>query len=91
MPAHHGLRVETVVRTCPGTDPRPLRFEARRIALLCVRPRSVAELSVALRLPLGVTRVLVADLVTDGFVVCDEPGDITVELLERILDRVRAL
>src|ERR1700679_1790421 len=38
-----------------------------RIVQLCVNSPSVAEISARLDLPLGVTRVLVGDLVTSGY------------------------
>src|SRR6201998_1112876 len=38
-----------------------------RIVQLCVKSPSVAEISARLDLPLGVTRVLVGDLVTSGY------------------------
>ena len=53
---------------------------------------SIADLAVALRLPLGVVRVIVADLVTDGYLrIEDQLGELPIALIERIRDRVRAL
>jgi hypothetical protein len=51
----------------------------------------VAEIAVALRIPLGVARVLVADLTTEGYVTYSQPTELPIELIERIRDRVRAL
>ena len=53
-------------RPSPARPPDALRFEARRIVEICWQPTSVAELSAALRVPLGVVRVLVSDLVGGG-------------------------
>jgi hypothetical protein len=90
-PLHDGLRVETLVHAPPGALHAPLKFERRHIVEVCQQPRSVAEIAVALAMPLGVVRVLVADLVTDGYVFIQESDMITVDMLERIRDRVRAL
>ena len=71
--------------------------EAFDIAELCNRPCSVAELAARLDLPLGVVRVLVADLAADdalrigATVRCDAPTIVRVALLERLLAGVRAL
>ena len=73
-------------------DAAPLRFESRRIVELCQAPMSIADLSVALRVPLGVVRVIVADLVTEGYLRIEEQlGELPIALIERIRDRVRAL
>jgi hypothetical protein len=90
-PAQDGLRVETLLSARPAALLAPLRFEARRIVELCQRPMSVADVAVALRVPLGVVRVLVADLLGDGVVHCEEQGELSIAMIERIRDRVRAL
>jgi len=68
-----------------------LRFELRRIVELCQRPLSVAEVAVGLKVPLGVARVLIADLLTSGLIALEESAEISIALIERIRDRVRAL
>ncbi|MCW2639460.1 MAG: hypothetical protein JWP76_1766 [Dactylosporangium sp.] len=90
-PLHDGLRVETLVSARPAALSAPLRFEMRRIVELCQAPLSVAEIAVRLGVPLGVARVLVGDLATEGFVTCAEPAELPIEMIERIRDRVRAL
>lgn len=71
--------------------------EAFDIAELCNRPCSVAELASRLDLPLGVVRVLVADLAADDALRIgatargDAPTIVRVALLERLLAGVRAL
>ena len=91
-PVHDGLRIETQLHATPGALAAPSRFESRRILELCQAPRSVADLSAALRAPLAVVRILVADLVDEGRLQIDEPlTDFTPGLIERIRDRVRAL
>jgi hypothetical protein len=91
-PVRDGLRVETLVRALPAALSAPLRFEARRIVELCQRPMSLADVAVGLGTPLGVTRVLVADLLADGYLHQEEqPDELPIELIERIRDLVRAL
>jgi hypothetical protein len=85
------LRVESLIRSEPGAAPRDLRFESRLIVDLSTRPTSVAELAVAMRVPIGVIRVLVGDLVESGAVSVVQVEEISLGLLERIRDRVRAL
>ena len=92
QPMHDGLRLETQLRAVPAALSAPLRFEARRIVELCQAPMSVADLSAALGVPLGVVRVIVADLIAEGHVqVPNRPDDLSTTLIERIRDRVRAL
>ncbi len=89
--AEQAIRVESLIRTVDAADTRGLRFEARRIIEICRRPTSLAELAVALRMPIGVIRVLVGDLVSNGTVTVVQVEEISLALLERIRDRVRAL
>jgi hypothetical protein len=69
--------------------------ESLRIVALCAEPMSLAELAARLTLPVGVVRVLVADLSASGVVSVGEavpPEAATdVRLLERLLDGIRAL
>ena len=61
------------------------------------RLQSLAEISARMRLPLGVARVLVADMAADGLVAVYEPTSIDgndavgTELLERVLSGLRKL
>jgi hypothetical protein len=89
-PAQPGLRVETLIQAA-NVATRALRFEARQIVELCRRPSSVAEVAAALRVPLGVARVLVSDLIADGSVTLVQREEVSIQLMERVLDRVRAL
>ena len=72
--------------------------EHRRICELCQEIKSVAEISALLTIPLGVARILVADLAEAGLVAIHQPGgdenadgqpDVT--LLERVLSGLRKL
>ncbi len=72
--------------------------EHQRICHLCREIKSVAEISALLTIPLGVARILVADLAEAGLVAIHQPGgdetaggqpDVT--LLERVLSGLRKL
>ncbi|MBL7259332.1 DUF742 domain-containing protein [Paractinoplanes lichenicola] len=91
-PGTDGLRVETLLHATPAALAAPLRFEARRIVALCRTPQAVADVAAALRQPLGVVRVLAADLVAAGHLrIEDQLGELPLALIERIRDRVSAL
>jgi Protein of unknown function (DUF742) len=66
------------------------------VTQLCHQPRSVAEIAAHLSVPLGVARVLVADLVHAGHVVVEATltegagDDERRELIERVLSGLRA-
>ena len=92
QPLRDGLRIETLLHAAPAALSAPLRFESRRIVELCQAPMAMADLAVALRVPLGVVRVIVADLVTEGYLQLeDQLGELPISVIERIRDRVRAL
>ncbi|MFI0792766.1 DUF742 domain-containing protein [Micromonospora rubida] len=73
--------------------------EHQYIAALCDgRVQSLAEIAARLQLPLGVARVLIADMATDGLVAVHEPtilddsdDAVGTELLERVLSGLRRL
>ncbi|GAA2675039.1 MULTISPECIES: DUF742 domain-containing protein [Actinoplanes] len=91
-PMRDGLRIETQLHASRAALSAPLRFESRRIVELCQTPKSIADLASALTVPLGVVRVIVGDLVTEGYVLVeDAPAELSFALIERIRDRVRAL
>jgi hypothetical protein len=92
-PRLDGLRVETLVQAVPGALAAPLEFEQRYIVELCRDPVSVAEIAAAVNVPLGVARVLIADLLAGDLVRCldEEDGELSIRLLERILAGIRAM
>ena len=91
-PLRDGLRIETMLYAAPAALSAPPRFEPRRIVELCQAPMAIADLAVGLPAPLGVVRVIVGDLITQGHLQIDErPGELTRALIERIRDRVQAL
>ncbi|WP_371502670.1 DUF742 domain-containing protein [Kitasatospora sp. NBC_00374] len=85
-PVQEDLRIETLVSALPSALAAPIGFERHRIVELCQYPHSVAELAALLPVPLGVARVLVADLAAERYVRVhpQAAGDVTVALLERI-------
>jgi uncharacterized protein DUF742 len=70
-----------------------LRFEQARIVELCRQPTSIAEVAAALRVPLGVARVLVSDLHADRMLTIHQPaaehGRPRTDILERLLSGLR--
>jgi len=61
-PSGPAIPLEALVRTTGRGETAPAVYEAARILALCRHPQSIAELSAHLGVPVGVTRVLVADL-----------------------------
>ncbi|KUJ64598.1 hypothetical protein ACZ90_58755 [Streptomyces albus subsp. albus] len=93
------LAIEALVHTTAETSQLQGQLpEHQRICLLCREIKSVAEISALLAIPLGVARILVADLAEAGLVAIHQPGgdetaggqpDVT--LLERVLSGLRKL
>ncbi|WP_370323992.1 DUF742 domain-containing protein [Euzebya sp.] len=97
-PVDADLALESLVEmTWEGYDALDsLTFEKRDIIRLTQETVSVAELAAHLRVPLGVARVLVADLADAGYVVVHPPpegaeGGQDPNLLEKVLDGLRSL
>ncbi|GGU79691.1 hypothetical protein GCM10010178_83160 [Lentzea flava] len=89
--ARHDLRLETLLSTDEEHLYRANNDQAAMMRL-CLQPRSVAEISALMKIPLGVTRVLLSDLITLGLVAVHEPGDKpNLALLERVLAGLRRL
>jgi hypothetical protein len=69
--------------------------ECQAILELCRDWRSVAEVSAVLQMPLGVARILIADMAVEGLVRIHQPnhaqGGPDVRLLERVLSGLRKL
>ena len=91
-PRARRLRVEAQVVTLPGVSGTGLDAEHRRIVVSCRNPLSVAEIAAAVALPLGVVRVLLADLEAAGFITVRESGRTTSRAtVERLLEGLHAL
>lgn len=89
------LPVETLVTvTAAGRRVDDLQFEYAQTIRLAAEPVSVVEISALLRVPLGVARVLVSDLVGAGHLEVHLPptadGGPTPAVLERLLEGLRA-
>lgn len=91
------LPLEALV-TATVYEPRDLSVlapECQAILQFCVDWRSVAEISAVLRIPLGVARILVADMSADGLVRIhqrdDSEGRPDLNLLERVLSGLRKI
>ena len=89
--ARHDLRLETLLSTEEERLYRATNDQAAMMRL-CLQPRSVAEISALMKIPLGVTRVLLSDLITLNLVAVHEPAaQPNVALLERVLSGLRKL
>jgi hypothetical protein len=91
--------VETTARgRSAGTANGGQGREHQHIAALCDgRLQSLAEIAARMHLPLGVARVLIADMAADGLLAVYEPTSfedndaVGTELLERVLSGLRRL
>ena len=94
------IDVETQVTLRPH-DPRVGRVplaslgpEMQAMVALCGQPMSVAEISARLRLHLGVTKILVADLRAAGYLdvhVADTLSPISADTILRVMHGLRAI
>ena len=93
QPVRDGLRTHTLITAPVSAVHAPLRFELRQIVEICQFPQSVAEIANRLGVPLGVARVLIADLISSGYAFSHDQNEdeLSVETIERIMRRVRAL
>lgn len=95
-PRYH-LEIEAMVAAAhyEAQDLSVLSPECQAILGFCRDWRSVAEISAVLRMPLGVARILVADMAVEGLVrihqLDHEQGRPDVNLLERVLSGLRKL
>lgn len=91
------LEIEAMVAAAhyEARDLSVLSPECQAILGFCRDWRSVAEISAVLRLPLGVVRVLIADMAEDGLVRIHQldhsQGRPDLNLLERVLSGLRKL
>ncbi|MEU1994071.1 DUF742 domain-containing protein [Nocardia gamkensis] len=93
----HELDMITLVITMStGLGLTRLEPEYREILQLCGVPKSVAEISAEIRRPLAVTKILIGDLIDDGYVAYRSPRPMNadsadINLLRTVLDGIRAL
>jgi hypothetical protein len=73
-----------------------LQMESRAIVEMCALPKSLAEIGAALKVPVGVARVLVGDLANSGYLevhlprTADGDGGPGQAILGRLLDGLRS-
>jgi hypothetical protein len=89
-PVDERLEIEAlVVATRVGRGERTrLQFEPRDIVSLCREPHAIVEVAALLGLQLGVTRVLVGDLVATGHLSVSRPvshAGRKAEIIERVI------
>jgi Protein of unknown function (DUF742) len=90
------LPLEALITTGPGDIGAAQNHpDHREIAILCQDVRSVAEVAALLGVPLGVARVLIADMAGMGLVTVHNSappnGAPDLALLERVLSGLRRL
>ncbi len=93
------IAIEALIETTPrGRETGAIggREQQLIVGLCALRVQSLAEIAARMQLPLGVTRVLVADMAAEGMVSVYAPTSIDddavgMELLERVLSGLRRL
>ena len=88
-----GLEAQIQASTRASEHLGVYRWEAAQVVELVQSPMALVEIAARLEIPIGVARVLVADLIDDGAVVLHVPEKTQhyASLLERVLDGVRNL
>lgn len=95
--SNHTLEMETLVSTSDTYRPGAMvRMEHQSIAEMCQHPRSVAEVGALMSVPIGVVRVLLADMAELGLITVhqtvSESGSAPhLMLMERVLSGLRRL
>jgi Protein of unknown function (DUF742) len=89
------LSLETQIQSSAraSTHLGAYRWEAARLVELVRTPMALVEVAARLQIPVGVARVIVADLCRDGAVIVHQPqkSESFTSLLEKVLDGVRSL
>ncbi len=85
------LNLETQLRRANGADPSsPHRWESARIIEMTERPIALVEVAARIGMPVGVAKVIVADLIEQGAITTGTEQSSSDEsfssLLERVLD-----
>lgn len=95
--ARAGLDLMAIITAAGAAPDKRARLGPEHEAILrvCQRPRSVAEISTDLDIPLGVLRVLLGDLLDRTLIVVSKPTAVTEvpgeQVLREVIDRIRAL
>lgn len=87
------LPLDTLVTTTPRgmAEAAAHVFEHRQVLEACHTPLSIAEVAGTLRVPAGVARVLIGDLVATGMLQAASRTDTNEDLVRRLIDGVRSL
>jgi len=89
------LAIETLVATTARArrEPHLVQFERGHIAQLADTPLSVAEVAAHVGIPLGVARVLVSDMTSEGLLEIYKAPELVTEvsIIERLIAGVKAL
>ena len=87
--------IDYIVRTGKSAGGYPVTPERGQLLQLCRQPIAVADLASVTAIPLGLVRVLLADLISDGLVSVRTQapaGPVTdTGLLQKVLDGLHAL
>ncbi|MEU4831015.1 DUF742 domain-containing protein [Streptosporangium sp. NPDC023615] len=96
-PSRGKIDLITLVVTVRQLSPRESGLDPECLAIvsLCLQPQSVAEIAARTNLPAGTVRVLLGDLLDQGFIAMQEPHSETdmhdERLYRAVLDGLRAL
>jgi hypothetical protein len=87
------LRLETMLLAAADVKASSLPHEQAAILRECREPRSVAEVAAKLGLVVGVVTILAGDLVSEGMLEVHhtDPVEIQLDMLTRMIERVRAI
>ncbi|HET9142368.1 DUF742 domain-containing protein [Actinophytocola sp.] len=86
--------ITLVVAVEPGAHLHLVGPDHQRVLRACAHPSSVAEVSARLNVPLGVTKILIGDLIESGYLVFrsgvqqDAPDLV---MMQKVLDGIRNL
>jgi hypothetical protein len=95
--SREGLELIAIIVTAATSSFAPAGAGPEHLAILemCVRPLSVAEVSAKMKLPLGVVRVLLSDLLEHGLIAVRRPEPDNrlpnERLLKEVLNGLQAL
>lgn len=91
--ARRDLRLETMLQSTVEEAPPGLPSEQEGLLALCQEPQSVAEAASKLGLVVGVVTVIAGDLIAEDLLTVHhtDPVEIELDVLTKMLDRVRAI
>jgi hypothetical protein len=86
--------ITLVVAVAPDVHAPLVEPEQADVLWACAYPSSVAEVAAAVRLPVGVAKVLISDLVERNYIMFRstwQPCSPDLEMMQRVLDGIRNL